>query len=125
MSAAVSPGTINDKPVESPRCGQVRHGGAKEKKGVLLEVIIMTDSNGRNVRPDLIKEHIPKEQRDGLKIRIEIVYTLEMAHGKLKRGALNVAGQMVILDVGTNDVRGTNRATRLEPHVFRQRYGVF
>jgi hypothetical protein len=122
MSAEVFPGTVNDEPVESPRCGQVRYGGEKEKT---LKVIIMTDSNGRNVRPDLIKEHIPKEQRDGLKIRIEIVYTLEMAHGKLKRGALNVAGQMVILDVGTNDVRGTNRATRLEPHVFRQRYGVF
>ena len=122
MNAEVSYRVMNNTPEESPRCGQVRHGGAKEEKRSLLEVVIMTDSNGRNVRPDLIKEHIPKEQRDGLKIRIEVVYTLAMAHEKLKKGALSIAGAMVILDVGTNDVRGTNRAAQLEQNVFRQRY---
>jgi hypothetical protein len=45
-----------------------------------------------------------------------------MAHGKLTGGVLKVDGTMLVLDVGTNYVRGTNRMARMEPDQFARRY---
>ena len=94
----------------------------EEEKGP-EEFVILTDSNGRGVVPELIKAHIPKERRNGLNIRVETIYTLMMAHDKLAQGALKVDGAVVVLDVGTNDVRGTNRMARMEPDGYARRYG--
>jgi hypothetical protein len=94
----------------------------EEEKGP-LEYVILTDSNGRDMAPELIKAHIPKDQRNGRNIRVETIYTLAMARGKLTGGLLDVDGARVVLDVGTNDVRGTDRMARIEPDAFARRYG--
>jgi len=49
---------------------------------------------------------------------VETIYTLMMAHGKLTGGDLKVEGAMVVLDVGTNDVR----MARMGPDMYARKY---
>ena len=86
--------------------------GAKKVEGEPAEVfraVVLTDSNGRDIGPNDIKAHIPKDQRGRYDIRVVVAYTLMEVRDKLERGVLQVEGETVILDVGTNDVRGTGR----------------
>ena len=87
-----------------------------------LEYVVLTDSNGRGMRPDNIKAHIPRDQRDRFDIRVEIVYTLMEVCGRLERGGLDVCGRAVILDVGTNDVRGTAGVPWVRPGEVGERF---
>ena len=51
-----------------------------------LGYVILTDSNGRGMKPTNIKAHIPGDQRERFDIRVETVYTLVEACNKLERG---------------------------------------
>ena len=76
-----------------------------------LEYVILTDSNGQDMGPNNIWAHIPRDLRGrgrGPIIRVEIAYTLMMVCDSLERGALRVQGAVVILDVATTDLRGTD-----------------
>ena len=53
---------------------------------------------------------------------METVYTLVEACDKLERGGLDVDVRAVILDVSTNDVRGTPRVPRAWPDEVDQRF---
>jgi hypothetical protein len=76
---------------------------------------MLTNSNGRDMGLDNIKAHIPRLQKDKVDIRVEVVYTLKEAYDKLGRGSLIVEGESVLLDVSTNNVRGTERTPRTRP----------
>ena len=94
---------------------------ATEVKSVEVEpaevfrAVVLTDSNGRDIRPDDIKAHIPKDRRGRYNIRVVVAYTLMEVWDKLERGVLKVEGETVILNVGTNDVRGTKRVPQSCP----------
>jgi hypothetical protein len=47
----------------------------------------LTDSNGRDMGPDNIKAHIPRDQRDKVDIKVEVVYTLMEAYNRLGHGS--------------------------------------
>ena len=87
-----------------------------------VKVVVLTDSNGRDMGPDDIKAHIPRLQRDRVDIRVEVVYTLMEAYDRVGRGSLKVEGESVLLDVSTNDVRGTERTPRTRPEEVAWRF---
>ena len=90
-----------------------------------MEFVILTDSNGRGMEPGNIEAHIPRESRGWghrSNIRVEVAYTLLMVYERLQRGALKVDGAVVILDVTTNDVRGTTAMAQVEPDEVAWRY---
>jgi hypothetical protein len=53
---------------------------------------------------------------------VEVIYTLMEAYGKLGRGSLKVEGEAVLLEVSTNDVRGTERVLQTWPHEVAGRF---
>ena len=68
--------------------------------------LILTDSNGRDVTADSVRNHIPREQRANYDINIEVIYRVEDAIHRLAQGALDVIGHVVVVDNITNNVRG-------------------
>jgi hypothetical protein len=64
--------------------------GAEGGPSGKVKWVVLTDSNRRDIGPDIIKAHISKYQRDGFNIRVEVVYTLMEAYYRLGRGSLNV-----------------------------------
>ena len=114
--------------VEAWSIGRSEETGVKRveevprEEGGALGYVILTDSNGRGMGPVNIEAHIPSDQRKRFDIRVETVYTLVEACDKLERGGLDVDGRVVILDVSTNDVRGTPRVPRARPDEVGQRF---
>ena len=83
--------------------------------------IVITDSNGRGASEDSIKTHIPRENRGSLDIMVRVAYTLEDACRQLRRGEIDAAGAMVVVDNLTNDVRGTWNRPAASPMELVQR----
>ena len=111
----VAKGVAESGPAEPDAGGKVAPGGK-------VRWVVLTDSNGRRIKPDNIKAHIPRHQRDRFDIRVEVIYTLMEAYDKLGRGGLKVEGEAVLLDVSTNDVRGTARVPRTRPDEVAARF---
>jgi hypothetical protein len=77
--------------------------------------IILTDSNGACVTADTIRRYIPREKRCTSRIRVHTTYTLFEVFEKVGDERIKVEGAEVILDVSTNDVRGTRGLPRVTP----------
>jgi hypothetical protein len=87
------------------------------------EYVILTDSNGAGVTETTVKRHIPTEKQRGCRIRVYTTYTLFEAFDKIKAGKIKVEGKRVIMDVTTNDVRGTRGLPRTRPDELVDRVG--
>ena len=77
--------------------------------------LILADSNAKGTTADSVKNYIPKEECDNLDVRIVIPYTLEEAYRRVGSGDIDVNGANVIIDVLTNDIRGTWRRPAATP----------
>jgi spore germination cell wall hydrolase CwlJ-like protein len=87
------------------------------------EYVILTDSNGAGVTETTVKRHIPIQKQRGCRIRVYTTYTLFEAFDKIKAGKIKVEGKRVIVDVTTNDVRGTRGLPRIRPGELVDRVG--
>jgi hypothetical protein len=85
--------------------------------------LILTDSNGAGVTEDTVKRHMPKEKRQKCRIRVVTTYTLFEAFDKIRDGKIKVEGARVVLDVTTNDIRGTRGQARTTPQELINRVG--
>ena len=103
--------------------GGDRRGGEEEirRPNPRTKCVILVDSNGREATPDLIKSHIPQEQRDNLDIKVEVAYTTEEACDRLERGQIDVRGAGVVIDNLTNDARGSRWKAAASPDELLQR----
>ena len=86
-------------------------GGGGEKR----KYVILTDSNGRKATAHSILNHVPSQWREIFDIQIEAVYTTEEAFSRVGRGEVDVRNAVVIIDVLTNDVRGTRQRPAVSP----------
>ena len=68
--------------------------------------IVFTDSNGRDSSADLIKCHMPLEERDKYDIEVVVAYRLEDAYERVRRGEVAVNGAYVVIDNITNSIKG-------------------
>ena len=53
----------------------------------------------------MIKNHVPREEREGLEIEVVVAYTMEEAYHRIRRKEIEVEGKLVVVDNVTNDVR--------------------
>ena len=65
--------------------------------------------------PDVVMSHIPKDERNNLDIRIDVPYTMEEAYRRIGNGTVDVNGAVVVIDLLTNDIRGTWRCPAASP----------
>ena len=72
--------------------------------------MVLTDSNGRGVTPDIIGDFLGGEEREKWEIQVVQAFTLREAWVRLRRGDIGVEGARVVVDCVTNDVQG-----RVEP----------
>ena len=77
--------------------------------------MILTDSNGREATPDSIMNHVPREWRGRCDIRVVPAYTTEEAFNRIGSGDIDVSDAVVIIDLLTNDVRGTRQRAAVSP----------
>ena len=77
--------------------------------------MILTDSNGREATPHSILNHVPVGDRDKFDVRVVPVYTTEEAFYRVGNGDVDVNNAIVIVDVLTNDVRGTRQRQAASP----------
>jgi hypothetical protein len=94
-------------------------GDAKEGD----EYVILTDSNGAGVTGDTVKRYVTKDKQRIGRIRVCTAYTLFEVFDKVQSGKMKVDGARVILDVTTNDVRGTRGLPRVTPEEIAGRVG--
>ena len=73
--------------------------------GATKKCVVITDSNGRGTSANTIKNHVPKEESEGLEIEVVVAYTMEEAFHRIRRGEIEVEGKVVVVDNVTNDVR--------------------
>ena len=85
--------------------------------------VILTDSNGAGVTEDTLRRHIPRGKRCGNRIRVHTTYTLFEAFEKMRDGKIKVEGSRLVIDVATNDVRGTRGQPRTTPEEFVEKVG--
>jgi hypothetical protein len=105
------------EPVESSDC-------LWEKKPEDGDVfVVLTDSNGAGVTQETIRRHIPREKQSGCRIRVYTTYTLFEAFSKIKDGKIMVEGARIVVDVATNDVRGTRGQPQTTPDELVDRVG--
>ena len=81
-------------------------GGEDDDSGSPYKCVVLTDSNGKEVTEETIKNHIPAEKRAKYQIKIEVAYRLEDAYSRIDKGEIDVGGAYVIVDNVTNNVRG-------------------
>jgi hypothetical protein len=70
-----------------------------------------------------VKRQMPREKRKKPKIRVYTTYTLFEAFEKIWDGKIKVEGARIIIDVMTNDVRGTRGQPRVTPEEVAIRVG--
>jgi hypothetical protein len=87
------------------------------------EYVILTDSNGAGVTQETVRRHIPREKQQGRRIRVYTAYTLFEAFDKVRDGRIKVEGARVVIDVTTNDMRGTRGLPRITPEELVDRVG--
>ena len=75
---------------------------------------MLTDSNGRGVTPDTIKNHGSEEEKERWEIQVVQVLTLREAWDRLRRGDIRVDGARVVVDCVMNDVLGTRKRGQAE-----------
>ena len=95
-----------------------------KKKKKRHKMIILTDSNGREVTEERIRCHMPREDSEEVEVEVVVAYTLFEVCQKLRRGEIEVRGAVVILDVTTNDVRGTRASPQTSPAEIAERAGT-
>ena len=90
--------------------------------------IILTDSNGREATDVSIKNHFPKEEREKYDISVVAAYTTEEAYRRVGTKEIDVDDAAVVVDLLTNDVRGTRQRPAASPeelvrrvHMLRER----
>ena len=76
---------------------------------------MLTDSNGREATANSILNHVPKKWRGDYDVRVIPVYTTEEAFNRVGNGDVDVVNADVIIDVLTNDVRGTRQRSAASP----------
>ena len=74
-------------------------------KEATKKCIVITDSNGRGTSANSIKNHVPREEWEGLEIEVVVAYTLEEAYHRIRRKEIEVEERIVVIDNVTNDVR--------------------
>ena len=74
-------------------------------KEAAKKCVVITDSNRRGASANSIKNHISREEREGLKIEVVVAYMVEEAYHRIRRGEIEVEGKIVVVDNVTNDVR--------------------
>jgi hypothetical protein len=87
-------------------------------KGVVEDCnkcVILTDSNGVEITQESVRRHILGQKRQNYKIRVHTTHTLLEAFSKICDGKIEVKGKRVIVDVTTNDLRGTRGMARVMP----------
>jgi hypothetical protein len=67
---------------------------------------------------------IPREEGKGMKVEIVVAYTLLEVRQRLGRGEFDVRGTFMIIDVMTNDVKGTRASPRTSPVEIAGRVGT-
>ena len=80
-----------------------------------MRCVILTDSNAKGVTPSSIMNFIPEEERRKIDISIVVPYTLEEAYIRVGNGDVDVDGAVVVIDLLTNDIRGTWRRQGASP----------
>ena len=95
-----------------PKEGDGRAQTVEEERHCYL---ILTDSNGRDVTADSVRNHMPKTERQKYDINVEVAYRLEDALYRVESGQLDVAGRYVVVDNLTNNVRGGRRSAPDSP----------
>ena len=83
--------------------------------------IILTDSNGREATSDSIKNHMPRDMRNSHDIQVVPAYTTEEAFIRVGNGDIDVRNAYVIVDLLTNDIRGTRHRPAVSPEELRWR----
>ena len=68
--------------------------------------VVLTDSNGRDVTADSIRNHMPRETRENYDIKVEVALRMEDAVYRVRKKLLDVSGCVVLIDNITNDVKG-------------------
>ena len=77
--------------------------------------IILTDSNGRDVTADSVRNHMPRQERDDYDINIVVAYRIDEAIALVQQGTLDVNGCYVVIDNMTNHVKSSWRAQADSP----------
>ena len=72
------------------------------------------DSNGRE-ETNSIKNHMPRDSRNFHDIRVIPAYTTEEAFRRVADGDIDVRDAVVVIDLLTNDIRGTRNRTAASP----------
>ena len=91
---------------------EVENGSAQGQK---YRCLILTDSNGRDATPELVRGHMPPEEKGKYDIEIVVAYRLEDAYHRIQRGDIDVKGAYVVIDNLTNNIRGNWSKRRETP----------
>ena len=86
--------------------------------------MFLTDSNGREATSNSILNHVPREWRDKFDVRVVPAYTTEEAFIRVGNGDVDVRNAVVVIDVLTNDVRGTRQREAVSPEDLIWRVGM-
>lgn len=117
-------GQKKDEMINVRRSGNETSAKQVMTEETLKKVVILTDSNGRDATEERVKCHMPREEREKVKVDIVVAYTLPEVCQKLRRGEIEVRGSMVVLDIATNDVRGTRASPQTSPTMVAERAGT-
>ena len=100
-SLETSPNPSTSRSERKEKAADRGRGGASFVK----DFIIFVDSNGKRATPNSIKQFVPEREKADLRIEVVVVYTLEEASSKVRRGEIKVGEKVVMVDCLTNNVR--------------------